>query len=128
MTTDALARQILPWAEVHYPDLATMTRAVGEAPGREVAYRKYLIRLVELRARDDPASVRGWPLSVLDETGLVVVVRHRPTDTRIRLGGQRTTEEVQWRFDDLRHLTRATIGDLVEMTREMDLVRCPPSP
>ena len=94
---------MLAWADAHHPEAASATRAVVR---RANVLAVYLARLIEVRAEREPAWFRSEAsVRLLDWSGLVVTVRHRPTGQVLRVGGRACREDVQFRFLDLTRLT-----------------------
>lgn len=86
MTNDELAVLILPWAKEHHLSKYIETVKVG---GRPDAFRKYMLRLVEIRCTEEPDWRGMVPVSVLDETALVLKLRNRNTGEEFESKGQR---------------------------------------
>lgn len=75
VTNDELCALVLSWCKVAHPDFYDQTLKVAT---NATAFRKYLIRLVELRSGED----RVWrnsecPIRVLDETSMTIHVRRQ---------------------------------------------------
>lgn len=84
MTTDEeLAALVLPWAKAEHPDKYQQTLAVAANPK---SFRRFLVRLVELRVESDKAWSLQVPLDVLDETRLVLPFL-TPSGDRWEVGG-----------------------------------------
>ena len=90
MTDDALAALVLPWAKERHPEKYAETLKVAARP---MTFRRYLTRLVEIRCAEDKGFVLSLPVSVLEETALVVRARDRKTgkvyEFKGRLAGPR---------------------------------------
>lgn len=83
MTNDDLAALILPWAKEHHTDKFEKTIAQVERPE---TYRKFLLRLVEIRAQAEPTWRNTLPLGILEETALTVEMRTKTGQTLL-VGG-----------------------------------------
>lgn len=84
--TEEIAALILPWAEANHPEKHAATLAVQSQPR---TYRRYLIRLLEIRWEEDSKTWRNEiPLSVLDESAVRMTTHHRATGTPIHVGGR----------------------------------------
>lgn len=88
MTNDELIELILPWAKEHHPDKYAKTI---EQANRPIAFRRFLVRLIEIRCAEDRAWRNTVPLSVLEETSLSVTLRHKGTGREFTVGGQATS-------------------------------------
>lgn len=86
MTNDELAVLILPWAKANHEAKYTETLKVASRPD---AFRKYMLRLVEIRCTEEPDWRGMVPVSVLDETALVLKLRNRNTGEEFESKGQR---------------------------------------
>jgi len=87
--TDELAGLVLPWAKEAKPEAYELTIKASVKPD---TFRAYLIRLVELRAAEDVVWRNGLPLSVLEETGLTIQVRHRPSGQMFSVSGRKVPD------------------------------------
>lgn len=119
MTNDELAGFILPWAKQWKPEPYAATVAVA---GRPVAFRKYMLRLVELRYTEERSFRLTVPLSVLEETGLTQRMR-LPDGDVIEVKGKEAGER-QWGFGELQHAAEQgwDLPTLLMVKRELDLV------
>lgn len=97
VTNDDLCALILAWCKDAHPDFYTKTLKVAANP---VAFRKYLLRLVEVRATED----KKWrnsecPIRVLDETSLAITFRQQ--DTVMVFKGKLATPPIDHRLNEL---------------------------
>jgi len=93
-----LAALALPWAKELHP--AKYAETVGMVDN-EAAFMARCLRLIELHAATDPAWRNTVPLSVLEQTAVVVQMRHRPTGTVLEVKGRRAPKPRQWSFTQL---------------------------
>lgn len=100
MTNEELAALILPWCKATHPDKYQQTLAVSANPS---AFRRYMIRLVEIRwSSDTDVAWRDQvPVSVLEESGLTVKMQHRPTGEMIEVKGRLAPKPRTWTFAEL---------------------------
>lgn len=117
-TNEELAALILPWAETEMPEPYHQT-LIASAKGADL-YRKYLIRLVEVRATQDKAWRNQLPLVVLEETGLAVVVRHKPSGVLLTVAGRKVKDR-KFGFSLLWGLTSDTVTAFLESDKQFDL-------
>lgn len=83
---DTIELLVLEWAKRQYPDKYAATLAVISQPR---TYRRYLIRLIEIRWGEDTSAWRNEiPLRVLEESAVTMQVIHRPTEKQIMVGGR----------------------------------------
>lgn len=75
-TNDDLARLILPWAKEHHPDKYQQTLKVAAIPA---TFRRYMLRLVEIRCTDEPEWIKTVNVLVLEETGLTKRLKDNQT-------------------------------------------------
>lgn len=98
MTNDELADLILPWALQAHPEKYAQTVAQIDLPK---TYRRYLLRLVEIRCTEDKAWMSSQvPISVLDETSLTRKLKDRKTGLVLTFGGNRA-RGITFRFAEL---------------------------
>lgn len=81
---DELAALILPWAKAEHPEKYEKTIEQSQRPD---TYRKFLVRLIEIRASDDRLWRNALPLSILNETALSVTIKLRKTGQVLIVGG-----------------------------------------
>lgn len=106
MTTTSstdLAALVLPWADMHHPDKATQTRSVESRPD---VYRRYLLRLVEIRWHDDPSFRLMVSTDVLDETAITARWRTK-SGTVLDVGGAKAPGPRRWAWGELTMLMNA---------------------
>jgi hypothetical protein len=117
MTSNELAALILPYAKEHHPEKYTDALRVAHQPEK---FRRYLIRLVEIRIGEYPAWMNELPISVLDETSLTIRVRDRTTGQEIPLKGQRAEKPISHRIAELA-LDKTTFDHLQRAKVHLDL-------
>jgi hypothetical protein len=117
MDPDGMAGLVLVWAKATQPAAYAKTLAVA---GRPQAYHAYLVRLVELRAGADPAWRNTLPLRVLEQTGLTVRLRHRPTGTELVVSGRKVAER-KLGFATLARLTKDGLALYLAADEGLDL-------
>lgn len=118
MDTDELAAMMLPWAKEHHPEKYAQTLAVSLKPP---TYRRYLIRLVEIRWTEDRAWRGQVSLSVLDESAIVGRVRHRPTGAVLEVKGRLAQGERAWKWSELAE-TPEWFAEMMRAKAMLDLV------
>ncbi len=122
MTNDELAELILPWAFEAHPDKHAQTVAQQELPK---TYRRYLLRLVEIRCMEDRAWMTSQvPISVLDETSLTRKLKDRKSGLVLTFGGMRATGTILFRFAEL-NLERNGFDVLWKAKEALDLEYVP---
>jgi hypothetical protein len=84
MDTEQLAELILPWAREHHREKYDATLRVATLPE---SFRRFLLRLIEIRCTEDPAWRNTVPLAVLNDTSIRVTVRTK-TGRTLRVGGR----------------------------------------
>lgn len=94
---DELIELVMPWAKAHKPEAYRKTLEVAARP---VAFRNYLLRLLELRCQGESGFLSTVPLRLLEETSLVVKVQHRPTGRVVEVAGAQVRPR-QMGFSDL---------------------------
>ena len=88
---------VLGWAEATHPDKHVQTVAMREKPE---SYRRFLLRLVEIRVHEEPGWIRKVPVGILDETKIVAQLRDR--DGRfITFAGKKANNPQAHRFSEL---------------------------
>lgn len=92
-----MAALVLPWAKEVMPDAYQKTVAVVKNP---TAFRKYIVRLVELRYEKDPDFRLNAPLAALEETGIRQKMKHPQTGTIIEVCGNKV-EGRTWGFGEM---------------------------
>lgn len=96
--TMAVAELILPWAKEKHPDkYADTIKRAGDA----AAFRRFVLRLVEIRWETEPEWRREVPLNVLDETAITATVKAQDGTTLIVAGRAIKGEAPQLRWTDL---------------------------
>lgn len=121
MSTDELEQLVLPWAEIRHPEKHAQTIAQRTLPK---TYRRYLLRLVEIRCEEDRAWMTSQvPVSVLDETSLTRKLRDRRTGLVLTFGGSRA-RGVLFRFAELT-LPREQFDFLWQAKEALDLEYIP---
>lgn len=121
MTNDELAALILPWAKEHLPDAYAQTVVPGVVQHAKT-FRRYLTRLVELRHAREPRFARTVPVSVLDETALVVKLRPRQGGPEIEVKGRLAPRPHVWRFKELAMIeTPEQLAGWLAMKDELEL-------
>lgn len=95
LSNEELAALILPWAKEHKPEPYAKTLAVA---GKPDTFRAYLARLIELRWNEEKEWRTSAPLRALEETALVVRMRHPGIGVEIEVKGRRAPGGRQWGF------------------------------
>jgi len=93
-----LAVLILPWADTYHPDKAKQTRAVV---GKPDTYRRYLLRLVEIRWTEDLKFRPTVPFDVLEDTAITARLRLRD-GTILEVKGRHAEGVRRWTFAELK--------------------------
>lgn len=117
MTTDELIAFILPWAKEHHRDKYDATLAVQN---NENAFRKYMIRLVEIRWAEDKEFRLTVPCSILEETAISATLQDKQTGKTIVVGGKHVKGR-QWGFRELATLDRKDFETLRVTKETLDL-------
>ena len=99
VTNDELCNLVLAWAKEAHPDYYEKTLKVAT---NNLAFRKYLLRLVEIRATED----RAWrnsvcPIRVLDETSLVLTIKQKASGAVRQFKGQSAKPPIDNRIMEL---------------------------
>lgn len=120
MSNDDLAAVILPWAKAAHPEKYEAT--VGVSP-RPQAFRRYLLRLIEIRWEEDPAWRHDAPLRALEETSIVQRMR-LAGGAEIVVKGKRAGGEREWTWAEFADLLEAghDINVIARAKAELDLV------
>lgn len=98
---------VLPWAKEFHPEKYQATIAMK---AKDIArYRKFLLRLVEVRWEESKEWRREVPLSVLERTSLTQKIKVKGSDIVIEVKGrgapgerQFTWEMLGWPVDEFR--------------------------
>lgn len=98
MKLEAMAALILPWAKEHHPEKYTETLKISIKPD---AFRKYMLRLIEIRCTEEPQWRGEVPVSVLDETSLTIKAKARGTGQVIEYKGRRAVAPIHHRILEL---------------------------
>lgn len=98
VATGQIAAMMLPWAKAHHPEKYADTVKVSNRPA---VFRRYLLRLLEIRCREEEGFMGTVPVSVLDETALTVKVRDRSTGAVLEVKGERAEGPQVTRFWEL---------------------------
>ena len=89
---------VLEWAEQHHPEKHAQTIAQREKPD---TYRRFLLRLIEIRVEEEPGWLRKVPARILDETKIVAQLRDRETGRFLTFAGERAKMPQAHRFSEL---------------------------
>lgn len=108
---------ILPWAKSNHPEKYQQTIATSKAP--EV-FKRFLIRLIEIRWTTEAEFRSSVPCHVLEETSLVVKFRDKQTQEIIEVKGRNATGGRVWGFNELM-LDRQSFDELFALKRDFDL-------
>lgn len=98
MSNEELFAFIGAWAKANHFEKYEATLKVAKIPA---TFRRYLVRLVEIRVEEDRTFLREVPLSVLDDSKLRVKMRHRPTGAVVECAGRLAEGERVWSFAEL---------------------------
>jgi len=85
VSTEQLSAMVLPWAKKEHPEKYEQTIKVSM---KADTFRRYLVRLLEIRCRSDRDFLGKVPVSLLDETSLVIWVRDRKTGELFEVKGR----------------------------------------
>ncbi len=96
MTTEELAVLILPYAKAHHPEKYTQTLDVST---QAKTFRRYLVRLVEIRCTEEAGWMRQVPLSVLEESAITLYCKWRGMPIEVR--GRGVPGPRDWSFAEL---------------------------
>lgn len=104
---------VLKWAAAHHPEKLEQTLAqkdeadqlqhaytqeirvaersvlASQLTKKLATYRRFLLRLVEIRCEEDKGWIRQVPPRILDETKVVTMLRDRRTGRMMRLAGKK---------------------------------------
>lgn len=119
-SSDEIFALVAAWAKAKHPEKYDATLKVARNPE---TFRKYLVRLVEIRCEEDLAFIRDVPLSVLDETHIVKRFAIPPGwgDKReFKIGGRLAKEECDLRFTML-NASKEEFGLLVAAVQHLDM-------
>lgn len=116
VSIEALEALVLPWAKRVEPAKYQMTLNVQKTPD---TYRKYLLRLAELRWAADVPGRREFPLAVLEASHIEAKLLHRPTGKVLTFRG-RQMQPRQWSWLELL-LDPQEFSALVEVKGTFDL-------
>lgn len=98
-SNDELAAIILPWAKEYELEKYNATLCVAQ---NARTFRRYLVRLVEIRwARENRTWRGGLPLDVLEESSITLHLRHRPTQQVLAVKGRLAEGTRTWTFAEL---------------------------
>ena len=75
-TNEQLAKLILPWAKERHPEKYQQTLRVAAIHD---TFRRYMLRLVEIRVEEEPGWINEVSVLVLEETKLVQRLKDRQT-------------------------------------------------
>jgi hypothetical protein len=101
MTNEEIAGLILPWAKAQHPEKYAATLQVATVPA---TFRRYLIRLIEIRHAEAPGQwINDVALAVLEESAVTMRFRHGPTRLELEVKG-RLAKPRQWTFVELQAL------------------------
>lgn len=93
-----IAALILPWAKEKHPEKYEQTLKVAMYPD---TFRRYMTRLIEIRCQAEPEFRKEVPISVLDETALVVEVKQKGDVYKYKVGGILADQPIDLRFWEL---------------------------
>lgn len=99
VTNEELCALVLSWCKAEHPDHYEKTLRAATDP---VKFRKYLLRLVEVRAAEDIVWRNSTcPIRVLDETSMVINVRQKSTGAVRAFKGKRAPGPLDHRLIEL---------------------------
>lgn len=81
---ETLAALILPWAKEKHPSKYSDTVKAVRKPD---VFRRYMVRLVEIRVEEEPEFRGQVPLSILDETKLTARFKRGDYEFEVRGAG-----------------------------------------
>jgi hypothetical protein len=116
---EEIAALILPWAKANEPEKYQATLAVAQ---NARTFRRYMIRLIEIRWQQDPADwIKSVPLSVLEDSG--VVMRLRWGEHILEVKGRLAPPPRIWGFAELVVLTsnKESMQLMVDIKNTLDL-------
>jgi hypothetical protein len=109
---------ILPWAKANHPEKYEQTLRTSTHPA---TFRKYLVRLTEIRWETEPTTRSETPLHLLEETSIVARLRDRKNDEIIEVKGRNATGGRVWAFKELQTLSRDSFDALRALKQSLDL-------
>jgi hypothetical protein len=117
LTNNQLAGLILAWAKDEHPDKYAQTLKVAAIHD---TFRRYLLRLIEIRCEADKAWMGTVPVSVLEETKLSLSLRDKQTGAVYEVKGRLAEGERQVSFLEL-GLSRGDFLWLQQAKENLDL-------
>lgn len=121
VTNEQVAALVLPWAKAHHPDKYEQTLKVSTTP---TTFRRYLLRLLEIRCSEEREFLGQVPVSLLDETSLVIWVRDRKTGELYEVKGRLSPQPHIVRFWELA-LSKSDFEALKVCKQALDLEHVP---
>jgi hypothetical protein len=109
-TLNQMQAWVLPWTKANHPDWYKATLKVA---ADKVAFHKYLIRLVEVRWQEEPGARETAPVTVLEQTGLVIRLKDKGSGEVLEFAGvkvegrARAIAELAWERDEWEVLENA---------------------
>lgn len=116
VTLEALSALILPWAKTEEPAKYAMTLEVSRVPE---TFRRYMMRLVELRWERDVAWRTQVPVAVLEDSAIEGTLRRRSDGREFVFRGRRKQPR-RWAWAELA-LDKAEFERLVVLKDTFDL-------
>lgn len=119
--TEDLLALVGAWAKANHPEKYQATIAQVAKPA---TFRKYLLRLLEVRCAAEPLFVTEVPVSLLDETAIRRTLRIRSTGDTLVVGGPKAAQPTHLTWTMLDALPE-DFSVLVTAIRTLDLELIP---
>lgn len=122
-TNEELVALVLPWAKDAHREYYDKTLKVAT---NATAFRKYLLRLVEIRSAEDKEwRNKQCPIRVLDETSIEITIRQKSTGATRVFKGRNAKPPIDHRINELA-LDSDSFGRLQAYKQELDLTYITP--
>ena len=118
-TNGELLALVEEWAREYKPTEFADTQRQVAVPNR---YRRYLLRLIELRVEAEPEWARKVPVSVLDETSLMRVYVDPKSGAQLTVAGTMYAKATALRWRDLA-LPKEQLQAMIDTIVGLDLER-----
>lgn len=118
-----LAGRILPWARERHPEKFAET--MKQAANHDTFY-KYMVRLCELRVKEDRQWIRQLPISVLDASNITAEFTGRKSGIRYRFAGRRANDPTAIRFREMAEYSTQDFQLFLASWSAFDLEYAPP--
>jgi hypothetical protein len=125
-TNENLLAYIGPWAKEHHPEKYEATLKQVAKPS---TFRNYLLRLIEIRAAEEPGWFTTLPVSVLDETAIKRTLTIKSTGQTYIVAGKKyvpppgeRTPDMTWTMLDAPPEDFRQLADAIT-TLDLEVVR-----